>query len=437
MSRNIKLIYTFLGILICLVVSVYGSDAYEDVYDLSGNLIFNGDSLYEFWSYHSPEGGYKGQYYRAYANNDRFLRDFGSSMTIYEWINEREYELKLGRFSTWFTPLTLHKERFRWGYPGSYYNSWDINNGRWWDQRSARLRISKGANEWIALIAKTADSGSDDDSYWTEDIDKDRYFVAFRKTAQIYCVKLGLSFVNQHYTQYKTSDDSGIDFIDDMGPMTGLIADDPPTDIYIRIRDDSPYDEDGKADHGGAAVYSVKVFINGNTEYRLSVVNGNDAGSLVSVSGVYTSFTDRLEASGPGESITYKFILPTDLDEEITSVKFQIVAANDYRMEVSRDNGAFVPYREFARAQGNIKDYSNNTAVTYYYGENTGDTVLGFDMSGVIPYVNVLFKAEYAGSNKFFKYPDKGGKRINDAGTAWYVKMNKEFFSVLLVGEVY
>lgn len=410
---------------------------YTDIYDLEGNLIFDGDPLYEFWSYKSPEGGYEGQYYKVYGHWDRFLRDFGSQLTLYEWINNSEYELKLGRFSTSFTPLTLQKERFRWGYPGGYYYSEEWAWGRWWDQRTARLRVTKGKNEWMALIAKTADVGDDDDSWWTGDIDKDRYFVAFRRKTSIFGLNLGFSFVNQHFTNFKTGDTAQHNFFSSQGPLSGVIDDNPPSEIYLKFTDDSPYDEAGSGDYAGAAVYKIKVFIDGVKEPTLYVGNGIPAGSNVSWWGTFTIiYGKRVEASGPNDRIIYKFTLPGDVSS-IESVRFVISAANDYKIEVSRDDGAYDPYRTIFRAEGNIKDYSNRKELIYNYGNNTGDTILGFDISGILPGINVSFQAEIAGSKKFFKYPTAAGKRDDNIGKAWYLKMSKEIYPVLLTGEVF
>lgn len=421
---------------------------YNDIYDISGNWVTNADTLYEFWSYYSEEGGYRGKYYNNWAHWDRFLRDFGSEVTLHEWINNKEYELKLGRFSTWFTPLTLHKERFRWGYPGGYYNAWDWDWGRWWDQRSARLRVSKGKDEWIALMAKTAYTGQDDDDWWAgSDIDKDQYFFAMRRKTEIAGIEVGLSFVNQHFTNYKTV--PGQKFYSTEGPFTGQIDDKPPTELYLKFTDDSPYKlytsvyshqdgknfDDAEIDWNGCWIYDIKVYIDGVEESSLRVENGLSTGVDVSMwwTGVPNLSADHIEANGPSNSITYKFELPGQT-KDIKDVQFFIDVSHDYKIEISRDNWN---YQTIARAEGNVEDEFNRKVIEYHYGEHTANTVLGIDLAGTVPGTNIAFKTEIAGSSKFFKYPNTEGKRSKDVGHAFYIELSKHMFPALVVAKYF
>lgn len=439
MKLNIIKILT--GCLICLVFFTAKLWAYTDFYDIKGDLLFNGDPLYEFWTYGSPTGGFQNNFYNVYANQDRFMRDFGSSVNLYEWINGREYELKMGRFDTRFTPLTLQLTRLRWGYFGSYYNSW-FDWGKWWDQRNARIRATQGNDEWVGMIAKTAfynSSGSDNaEQGWSKNINKDQYFVALRRKTEIFGLKMGFSMVNQHFTNFKTNDMTQPDFLSSQGPLVGVIDDNLPEKIYLRFTDDSPKNEAGESDWAGAAVYEIRTFVNGDEIPSLSVA-GASLGTNVSNadSGPYSISPDKLEASGPSDSLIYAFNMTgvnATYNKKITSVKFMITVANDYRIESSRDKSN---YTIVARAPGNIKDLSNKTIITYAYGDETGTTVLGYDIEGNIPGLNVPFKGEVAASKKFFKFPNASGERTEQVANAWYMTFSKEFRSVLLMGEVY
>ncbi len=422
---------------------------YEDIYDMRGELIFTGEPLYEFWSYHSPDGGWRGQYYGVWAHRDRFFRDFGSQVTLYEWIDGTEYELRLGRFKTVFTPLTLQKTRFRWGYHEEdwhYFNIWHYDWGRWWDQRSARLRITRGESQWKALVAKTGYQGDQGHQWEPEHLktDKDRYFTAVRRSLPLFGMKMGFSFVNQRYTDFTTGDDTVPGFFSSKGPFTGLISDNPPSHLYIRITDDfritdaSPYETEENPDFSNVAVYRIRAFVNGKEDHRLRVENGSPAGSRVTREGNFREFGDRVEVSGPwqpgqpGERVVYVFHLPDDVD--ITSVKFDVTVANDYKIEISRNN---VDWQTRFRAPGSVKDYSNRTTLSLPYGDYTATTILGFDIQGIIPGINVPFTAEIASAREFFKYPTAGGERTSDAGYAWYVNLSKPLRPFVFACEIY
>lgn len=430
---------TLIIALLCLAAFLQPLSAYTDFYDIKGDFLFNGDPLYEFSSYSSPTGGYNGNYWTDSANQDRFMRDFGSQLTLYEWINNREYELKLGRFETWFTPLTLHITRFRWGYAGSYYNSWYYPWGKWWDQRNARIRATKGSDEWQALVTKTAyfsTTGDNSGQEWTSAVNKDRYFVALRRRVEISGMKMGFSFVNQHYTNFKTDDPSSPNFYSAEGPLVGQIDDNIPSTVYIKFTDDSPVNEAGNADYNGSAVYEIRTFVNGVENADLSV-SGTALGANVSKSGTFTQASDKFEASGPNDLLTFAFNLTAInaiLNKDVKSLRFLITVANDYKIQASRDNAT---WWMVTRSPGNVKDYSNKTVIAFTYGEETGTTLLGYDIEGVIPGVNVPFKAELAGIRKFFKYPTANGIRSDQTAMAWYVNASREFYPFILSTEIY
>lgn len=456
MRNKIKLIVVVLITVFC-VSAVSG---YKNIYDISGDWVINADTLYEFWAYQSETGGFNGRYYSNWVHWDRFLGDFGSEVTLYEWINNKEYELKLGRFETWFTPLTLHKSRFRWGYDRAggwgdawwdkYRNAWAWDWGRWWEQRGARLKATKGKDEWVALIAKTAAFTNDDDadnSAWNEgDIDKDRYFFAMRRKTEVAGMDVGLSFVNQHYTNFTNVPDQK--FYSDYGPFIGQLGDNPPTVLYLKFTDDSPYKlyteawshqdgrifSDAEIDWNGGWVYDIKVYINGVEEKSLRVKKGRPDGVDVSWWDTGKSEQeDHIETNGVADSVTYKFELP-GITKDIKDVKFLIDVSHDYKVEISRDNSNYYPV---ARAEGNDNEGTNRRVIEYHYGEHTANTVLGVDLAGTIPNTSIAFKTEFAGSSKFFKYPNTDGERSRDIGHAFYAELSKDIFPALVVAKYF
>ena len=94
-------------LLLLILIAIFSSPvfiySYEDIYDIGGQKIFEGDLLFEMDAQASVYGGG----WRNEGHWDRFLRDFGSSVTLHEWINGRDYELILGRCSTWFTVFVV------------------------------------------------------------------------------------------------------------------------------------------------------------------------------------------------------------------------------------------------------------------------------------------------------------------------------------------
>lgn len=396
----------------------------RDVYDITGNRIFGGEVLMEMSALSKSGGGSA----TDYVNNDRFYRDFGSYVRVSEWINSSEYELVMGRVGTWFTPLTLHKERFRPGYTRMTSPYW---HERWYSQRTIRLRATNGPRETMLLFAKTANANNDDEDWGYpaafDDIDIDRYFTAFRHRFNLLGQTVGLSFVNEHFTREQGGS------IDPKAPLRGDVPDDTPSVIYVRIVDDSPKDDQGNPDQYGAMVYNVRVDVNGSAEATLSVTNGTTLGANAELQGNYLPYADHVEAIGPdnwgfSHAIKYKFTLPSPQTSK--SIKFYADVAGDYKIQISKDDAS---YSDVARAEGNVKDASNRKTEIFSYDKLTGQSIFGIDFHGVLPFINVGYNFEFARSFRYGRYPVQGGAETQTHGDAWYTELSRDFGRTLFV----
>ena len=128
------------------------------------------------------------------------------------------------------------------------------------------------------------------------------------------------------------------------------------TKIVVRLSDDSP--EDGE---GGTVFYSEHILIDGQTADIFPIIEG----------GLWRQGV--LEASG-SETITlcYDITSFSDYDYKlIKKIEFELVLANDYRVGVTSNlqtnsSGEMV-FLLVTRAEGNVKDGSNQRIVRFQY----------------------------------------------------------------------
>jgi len=437
-SKTLPPCNKFLVVSLALVLSAIGvlpdpaRADYREVFDISGNHVFAGEELLRMEGT-STTGPGSGAF--DFVNDQRLYRDWGATVNVTEWVNNMQYNLDFGRVGTWFTPLTLHKERFRPGYANKLYD-------RWWDQRTVRFRLSKADRETTMLFAKTANA-NDDDEWWGntaayDNIDIDRYFFAFRHRFNLAGQTLGFSFANEHFSSFKGG---GIDL---ESPLQGDIPDDTPVVIAVLVRDDSPLDKDGNTDQAGAAVYNIRTFVDGAEDASLAITNGDPAGANTVRYGNFIESADRVEMIGPTSTgfshfVVFYFLPPTTAK----SVKFFIDVAGDYNIiaapiSLADFNGRSLtpfslPFLKTTRAKGNIRDNSNRQTVEVSVNKLTGQSVFGIDLHGLVPWVNVAFNAEIARSFRYGKYPVQKGIQTSEHADALYLELSRDFGKVLMV----
>ena len=250
---------------------------------------------------------------------------------------------------------------------------------------------------------------------------------------------LGFTFVNSHNNR------GGLDSFEG-NPFRGFLSSEQtaqrPNFIVLQLTDDSPEDNEG-----GAVLVShdvefrtrvpVESLVGDSvvTVFRDTVVLGRNIGFGPSIEGGRLRQGLR-RADGADKIIMRYYLGPTpDLPEEeqlltlqpllekallldmagseqvvadIEEVRFRLVLANDYKVEMSSDHQTDrdgVPrFRLVTRADGNTKDLVNQREVVFSYGLPTATQIYGFtaelrDFHGLDVYGEVNVNTEYR------KYP--------------------------------
>ena len=222
------------------------------------------------------------------------------------------------------------------------------------------------------------------------------------------------------------------------------------TQVFVRLSDDSPEDNEG-----GATLFAWDMIIeadvetideNGDVTFESEVVRASETGLIPAPQGGF----QRLgfwEASGSEQiEIVYDFSVGsyTGPDpSEIRKVTFELVVANDYRIEVTSD-------RQFdrqranvfllaARAEENVKDGSNLTLLRIPYGLPTATEIFGFTLEGEQLF-GFDFYGEFDRSVSYRKYPNRQHVKhlgASDEGDGWMLNLSKIAHPWFFFGEAY
>ena len=247
---------------------------------------------------------------------------------------------------------------------------------------------------------------------------------------------LGVNFVNSHTTNGERKGFEG-------NPLKGNLATgqlrEPVRSVLVRLSDDSP--EDG---HGGAALLARDIEITTTLTRpsaldpsvlveRDTVIIGSIAGfdaaeiqggtlrnGLLTADGSESIVLRYVFSPGAGDSEagTLRLLLqapPFNLNlaeaenavAAISNVRFRMVLANDYRVEMSSDRqtGRGVPqFRLVTRANGNIQNQVNGSEVVFDYNLPTANLIYG--LSAELRDVGGFdFYGEVNVNTQFGKYP--------------------------------
>ena len=379
------------------------------LYDIYGNYITRGWRIYD-WSQDQP---------RAFGStvykDPRFGSWFSNLLVSSSTRGQFYTALTIGEeIRTTLTPLTFSKPTF---------------NGVQWDFLSDKYAVS--------IIASRASDPA-------KSLQSERFpplartdiatLIGGRATAQVGdFVTVGGAYANVFLGR------SLHDWADNS--MKGKLTTDQNgqlvREITIRLRDDSP--EDGE---GGALLFSQSIFIDGRRADISPAVRGG------------TVKKGRREASGPEEIfLTYNLEgwSYVNEDQEVRDVNwfrrvtFNLVVANDYRIEVTSNSQldhlgqeVFLPV---AAAEKNVKDATNQQVVRFDYGLPTGNEIYSatFELEDLYGF---WLRSEFALNRRHRRFPN-ANTRIRDhtlaseKSNAWYVSAQRLFYPWFAYAEAF
>jgi hypothetical protein len=375
-------------------------------YDLYGNYVTRGWLIYD-WQQVNPQ-----PFGSTLTKTGFFGRWFNNLVVASDHKGQYHYAITVGsEIRTTLTPMTFSKPLF---------------NGVRWDFASDKY-------EATVLLSRISDPNSFVLTSQPRQLTDNTNLLGGRLQVQVGdFVKVGGTFVNAHHSYTRAEA-----FSDDIfkGDLLGVQNEEPVSVIEILIADDSPADGEG-----GGALFASDVLIR---DLEGAQTRGSEIGFRALVEG---GFQRRgfLAADG-GEQILLRFdfedISYTGPDpSQIERVTIELVLANDYRVEVASDRQAglggqatavgrtvFLPV---ARAEGNVKDGSNQQVLAFDYGLPTANQIAGFtleltDLAGLEGYAEVNL------NHRFRQYPNprlRQHRAASDQAQAWLVNLSKQAY---------
>ena len=381
-------------------------------YDPYGDLITRGWLIYD-WRQTQPLTSASNQL----TKRGEYLSWFNRLIISSDISGDYSYSIVVGdELFTTLTPLTFRKTGF---------------NGVVTSLASQRLRAT---GLFSRISSPIIDISSD---FPTRQLENATNLSALRFEADVSDhLTLGTTFVNSH------SNNGALESFQE-SPFTGLLTsgqlDRRLELLVVRLSDDSPED-----DEGGAVLFSDDLEI---TTTLMREVAAGDSVILVPRDTVITGSSigyrplreggkvrDGFLTADGSEHITLKYPLAVeDGDDEtgtlrlllqqglglslaeaedavtaIKKVRFRLILANDYRVEVASDRQTnpvdqpqFLPV---ARAAGNIKNRLNQQEVAFDYGLPTANQLYGFTAE-MRDWYGFDFYGEFNVSTQYRKYP--------------------------------
>ncbi|MEW6754882.1 MAG: hypothetical protein AB1505_28455 [Candidatus Latescibacterota bacterium] len=434
------------------------------------------DYGFQTWEYSNYAREQYERYVTTTLEGEYFYDQFGSFVNrgwlIYDWRQEALTPLGSGiyqdsRYQSWFSQVLIASDA-----KGGTYYAMTVG-----DQIRTTLtpmtfhkpafdgiQIDVATDKYAGSVLLSRISGPVRGSVLKADARTNASsLVGGRGTAQVGdFLTLGATFLNAHNTRTTLG-------AFDSNPMKGTLGDGqaevPLTAIALVLSDDSP--EDGE---GGAALFAHDLVVlredfqtGARTTLRLADLT-NDPTRWPIIEGGFQE-EGFLEANGIQRIIlNYDFTDPayTGPDPtEIVQVAFDLVLANDYRVEVwsDRQTGqAAMPEApltrerldearpvllEVARASGNVKDGSNRRRVTFEYGLPTASQVYGLTLEAK-DVLGFSFYGEYDVNQRYRQYPNLAlftdDRQLEDASSrsdAWMMNLSSDRYPWFLFGEAF
>jgi hypothetical protein len=275
-----------------------------------------------------------------------------------------------------------------------------------------------------------------------------------RATAQLGdFVKVGANYVSAH-NSFQLLD--AFEGSPRSGSITSSQNSDNVTQVFVRLTDDSPEDNEG-----GATLFAWDMIIEADVEVFAEEVEGEEAAEATIERQVVRASEVGLipapqggfqrrgfwEASGSEQiDLVYNFsdASYTGPDpSEIRKVTFELVVANDYRIEVSSDrqtnrarNNVFLLA---GRSNDNVKDGSNLKLLRIPYGLPTATEIYGVTLEAN----NLMgfdFYGEFDRSVSYRKYPNRQQTehlKASDQGDGWMMNLSKIAYPFFFFSEAY
>lgn len=344
----------------------------EPYYDIYGNYLTRGWLIFD-WKHNQP-----GQFGSSLYKDPRFNTWFNTVTISSDSKGEFYYAMTVGeQIRTTLTPLTFSKPRF---------NGVQLDMAS--DKYEGTLLFSRVSEP---IVGATLNREPNKNTNATN-------MVGGRATAQVGdFVKIGATLVNAHQSQTFADAFSANPLAGTLGVNQGNA---PVTGIALVLSDDSP--EDGR---GGAALFSHDIIITAEdfatgklAEFRLRDVVADPTqwpvinGGFPREGFLAADGDEKIIINYDFTDLAYKGPRPT----EIIKITFDLVLANDYRIQVWSDRQTgqapspklpltgsdlkdFKPALfEVSSAGGNVRDNSNQTRVVFDYGLPSANMVYGF-----------------------------------------------------------
>ena len=406
-------------------------------YDLYGNYQTWGWLIFD-WNQTQP-----GQFGSSIYKDPKFNSWFNAVTVSSDSRDQYYLAITIGeRIRTALTPLTFSKPRF---------NGIQMDFAA--DKYEATLLFSRASE---AILGTTPERQPSVSTNATN-------MMGGRATAQVGdFVKIGATMVNAHNAQTLAEAFERNPFIGTLGAEQGS---DPIRAIAVVLSDDSP--EDGQ---GGAALFAHDIIITAEdfdtkkrTKFRLREVVADPTKWPVITGG----FPREGFLAADGEEqivINYDF---TDLayigprPTEIVDIQFDLVVANDYKIQVWSDRQigrgslpsppltgldlaqAGAVLFDVRSAAGNVTDNSNQQRVVFDYGLPSANMVFGFTME-VLQLMGFDAYAEYDINRAYLQYPnltlanaDRNLSTHARDAAAWMINVSKQAYPFFLFGEAF
>ncbi|NKB67738.1 MAG: hypothetical protein GKR89_11805 [Candidatus Latescibacteria bacterium] len=406
-------------------------------YDLYGNYQTWGWLIFD-WNQTQP-----GQFGSSIYKDRRFNSWFNAVTVSSDSRGQYYLAITVGeRIRTALTPMTFSKPRFN-GVQMDFSS----------DKYEATMLFSRASD---AILGTTPERQPSTTTNATN-------LMGGRATAQVGdFVKLGATLVNAHNSQTLANAFERNPFVGTLGAEQGS---NPVTAIAVVLSDDSP--EDGI---GGAALFAHDIVITSEdfetrkrTKFRLRELVADPTKWPVITGG----FPQEGFLAADGEEkivINYDF---TDLNyigprpTEIVDIEFDLVVANDYKIQVWSDRqvgrgslpnppltGADLDQSgavlfNVRSAEGNVTDNSNQRRIVFDYGLPSANMVFGFTME-VANLWGFDAYSEFDINRAYTQYPNltltdaaRGLVTHAEDAEAWMVNVTKEAYPYYFFGEAF